>query len=71
MAQGLQAVLTAQNTDSVSIRMYLAFLFIQVTFAEVGLRDRSWALFVGMVLSAIFTGSLIVYVVYVRNIVPL
>ncbi len=70
MALQLRALWTTKNVGGISLGMMVIFLYVQITFAQVGYRDKSWALFWGMVFSAIFTAAIIAFVLFVRFFSP-
>ncbi len=60
------ALWTTNNVGGTSLGMLAIFLYVQITFAQLGHRDKSWALFWGMAISGVITSAIIVLVVYVR-----
>ncbi|MEK7200977.1 MAG: hypothetical protein AAB672_02515 [Patescibacteria group bacterium] len=66
MALQLWTLWTTKSVEGVSLGMMVIFLYVQITFGQVGYRTKSLALFWGMVFSAIFTTAIIVLVLYVR-----
>ena len=72
LAMGLQfwTLWMTKNVGGVSLGMMVIFLYVQITFGQVGYRTKSRALFLGMVFSAMFTTAIIALVLYVRFISP-
>ena len=66
MALQFYTLWTTKNVGGVSLGMLAIFVYVQTTFAQVGYRDKSWALFWGMVVSAFITTAIVLLVVYVR-----
>lgn len=66
MALQFWTLWTTRNPGGLNFGMLAIFLYVQVTFAQVGYRDKSWALFWGMVFSAIFTTAIIVLTLCIR-----
>jgi hypothetical protein len=66
MALQFWTLWTTRNIGGISLGMMAIFLYVQITFAQIGRRDKSWALFWGMVFSAIFTMAIIAFVLYAR-----
>jgi hypothetical protein len=66
MALQFWTLLTTRNVGGISLGMLAIFLYVQITFAQVGRRDKSWALFWGMAISAVITTTIILFVIYVR-----
>jgi len=66
MANGFWTVWTSRNVSGTSLVMMVIFLYVQVTYAQIGYRDKSRALFWGMVVSAVFTIAIILFVLYFR-----
>lgn len=62
------AIWSTRNSGGVSLGMMAIFLYVQITYAQVGYRDKSWALFWGMILSACFTVSVIVLTIVLRGV---
>jgi uncharacterized protein with PQ loop repeat len=70
MALQLFTLCTTKNIGGISLGMLGIFLYVQVTFAQVGHRDKSWALFWGMAASALLTTTIIIFVLYLRFVSP-
>lgn len=71
MASQFWTLWTTRNIGGTSLVMMVIFLYVQITFAQVGYRTKSRALFWGMVVSALFTTAIIVLMLYVRFFGPL
>jgi len=68
MASALWALLNAKNANGTSLLMLFIFLYVQITYAQLGYRSRSQALLWGMVLSAVCTVGCILRVLILRGI---
>jgi len=51
LALQLYTVVATRNVGGLNLGMLVIFLYVQITFAQVGYRDKSRALFWGMALS--------------------
>ena len=65
MALQLFALWNTWSLKGVSVGMLGIFLYVQITFAQVGRRDKSSALFWGMVASAALIASSMVLAAYI------
>ena len=70
MALQFWTLWTSRRVEGVSLGMMVIFLYVQITFGQVGYRTKSRALFWGMVFSALFTTAIIALVLYVRFVSP-
>lgn len=66
MANGFWTLWTSRNVSGTSLVMMAIFLYVQITYAQVGYKTKSLALLWGMVISAVFTTAIIVFVLYIR-----
>ncbi len=66
MALQFWALWTTNNVGGTSLGMLAIFLYVQITFAQLGRRDKSWALFWGMAISGVITTAIILFVVYIK-----
>jgi len=57
---------TEEQTESVSIPMWIIFLIIQVTLTFVGIKNKNLGLFISMLLSVIVSASVITIVLLAR-----
>jgi hypothetical protein len=65
MASAFWTLWSSHDAKGTSFIMLGLFLYVQITFAQTGYRDKSWALFCGMVFSAFFTvGCIVLAILY-------
>ena len=66
MALQFRALWKSWDPSGLSLGMLVIFLYVQVTFAQVGRKTKERALFWGMVLSAAFTTAIVVLSIWIR-----
>jgi uncharacterized protein with PQ loop repeat len=55
MGSQLHALWITRNADSMSLVMLVIFMYVQVTFTQLGYRNKSWGLFWGMLICLVIT----------------
>jgi len=63
----LYHVWRAQTAEGLSLVMLVGFVYIQLTFVQVGYRSKEWGLFWGLIISFFVTAILIALVVYLQH----
>ncbi len=62
----LLTLLTTKNPAGLSLIMLGIFLYVQVTYAQLGWRTKQWAMLGGMAASAVFSTAVIVLAIIFR-----
>ena len=62
----LVKILQTKSVESVSLIMFAGFLYMQITYLQLGIKTRQKGLIVGMLLSAIADSCIIFLTIYYR-----
>lgn len=64
VAHQLLTVLRSHSTEGLSLVMMIGFLYMQVTYTQLGHKTKNWAMFWGMAASAVFNTAIIAYALW-------